>query len=203
MSFLGFDFETSARVANILVIAFAALGVAVGAFAYRWSNEAQAIKDASLESFQVESRTKLANLEIEASNARERAAIAEKELHEIKEKTLDRELDDNSRANLIEWLKGGTKGTIRMWSPNTPEPVRYARLLRTAIEEAGWTVTALTVASQMGSPTMGLRVWFDSSEPPATALMLQNALNSAGLPTQLVRTSNARNGEIVLAVGFK
>jgi hypothetical protein len=203
MSFLGLDFETSARLANIAVIVLAALGVAVGAYAYRWSNEAQAIKDAAFESFQQEARTKLANLEIEASNARERAAIAEKELLEIKEKTKDRELDGATRSNLIDWLKGGAKSTIRMWAPNAPEPVAYARHLRAAVEEAGWTVSALTVAPQLGSPSVGLKIWFDSDEPPPAAQELLNALNSAGLSAQPVRTANARNGEIVLAVGFK
>jgi hypothetical protein len=179
-------------------VGFTVLAALAGLVTWYWGNRAAVEHDERTQRMEQTislSNERAARLELEASSAR-------LELEKIKEKTKDRELDNDTRANLVDWLTGGAKGTIRMWAPNSPEPVQYARQLRAAVEEAGWKVTALTVAPQAGLTT-GLKIWFDEADAPAAALLLLNALNSAGLPAQLVRTANASGGEIVLAVGFK
>lgn len=229
MSFLGLDFETSARYANMLVIALAALGTLVGAFAYRWSNEAQAIKDAALETFQTNSREAVANLELESNKQRERAAKAEElaskastiaseantrtfeqqeraakaeaRVLELEQKNEPRRIPSEQFDRLVAALGASpVKGPVTLaWVIGSPEAVAYGNRFKQALEAAGWTVPGTTIMADVTGVGMAIVVRSVATAPPH-ATTLQQVLKSVGLVVDGVEREWVAEGTVQLLI---
>lgn len=90
---------------------------------------------------------KTADLAIEASAQRERAAKAESELLALKERLAPRAFTPRARAALVANLTSGPKLPVNMRVPVTAgsEAHEYAHTLRSILSDAGWDVSEVVL----------------------------------------------------------
>jgi hypothetical protein len=122
-------------------------------------------------------------VEIELGLQQERAAAAEKELLELKERIKGRELTPSQKGSLSRALRDGTKGTITVSCSNvTSEPCTFATQLVDALHESGWSVTFKTNVMIMGPPGGSpLLIQIQNKDRvPRRASALQKALQLVG-----------------------
>jgi len=197
MTFLGLDVETSARYANMALVVLGAIAALLGAFAYRWNDEAQETKDAELRLFQDESRTKVANLEIEASNARTRAALAERQLLDVKNKLADRVLTREQLARITNTVRPFA-GVVYQLSTfrGDRETAALSGQIENAIGPAGWALHADSQGGLLGTATgivvIGNREGTERDRNAAEELA--KALSAEGLEARSIVAGGIRIG---------
>jgi hypothetical protein len=138
----------------------------------------------------------------------ERTANADKAFPEPPERARPRTLDASARATLLDSLsRVHPEGPleIRFVSAGTTEPAAFARALANVIEEARWTLTESDSGGPaFGTPPVGLLVQIpEIGDVPPRALILQEALNRAGMGARIERVSTVKDGGVELMVGLK
>jgi hypothetical protein len=178
-----------------------AVGLTVGAalaglVAWWFSNEASA-----------ESTARTRALELRVSEQQERAAIAERSLLELQERSRPRTIDADARATIVEFLDFGTHlapVSVEFVSGSVAEPHDFAIALTEAIRAANWTVANISGEQFPSSPPRGLVIRIsDVGGVEEQATQLQDALARAGLDPRLVKDRDVKVGEIRLRVGLK
>lgn len=151
--------------------------------------------------------TELAKAQTSLRQYQERTASTDKALPQPEERARPRTLDASARASLLDSLRGvHPEGPleIRFVSGSTTEPAAFARALANVIEEAGWTLTGDNGGPAFGTPPVGLLVWIpEKGDVPPRALILQEALNRAGMGARIERVSTVKDGGVELMVGLK
>jgi hypothetical protein len=144
-----------------------------------------ATKDAEIKRLDnngIDAKAAQQRVEIDLGKQQERAAKAEKDLLELKEKVKDRHLTTEQSKNLVAFLSPYTKGTITVGClGGTPEPCSFADELIAALKASNWTVTMTGRGTMIvGGTPVGLIIQVPSSNA-AYAGLLQTALTHIGL----------------------
>jgi hypothetical protein len=148
-------------------------------------------------------RGKVATVEGDAAKQLERAAIAERELLELRLKVADRTLAPDQRTQLIAALSDGPKGHVDLFcESSTQEPCKFANELLAALNDAGWETS---LSSFVGAPIppnrFGLVIKvLNISHAPVRAGALQKALDAIGYETPAIAESGLSADELNLYV---
>lgn len=136
-----------------------------------------------------------------------RAAAAEKELLELKERARPRTLDEAARAEIIAALPVGTHLPIAIHfvSGSTREPRDFAAALRDVLTQGGWNVVTFDGGPAIGTPPDGilLQIAEGAEADREAAEGLQFSLRKGGLAPRIVLRTDRKPGTIVLLVGLK
>lgn len=155
----------------------------------------------------VRMETDLTNAQRQLAEQQARAATAERDLLELKERARPRTVDPDARAAIRQFLSIGphdTPVTIEFVSGSTSEPYSLAKQLAEILESTGWKVAALDGGPALGNPPSGLIVRIsDTGGVEEQAIALQHALNRGGLECRLAKDRRVKDGQIVLLVGLK
>jgi len=148
----------------------------------------------------------VAILQKDASEQQERAATAEKDLLELREKIKDRHLSDKQKTDLIAALKAGPKGSLILEClGGPPEICSFADEISHVLTSAGWTIKEFRRGVLMiGGTVTGFSVKVRSVEKqPQRAGFLQKTLVNAGLPTQGELMPGMAEDDVILIIGNK
>ena len=146
-------------------------------------------------------------LELAVGQQTERAAKAEKDLFELKERARPRSLDTQAKTILLERLSIGQHAApvlVEYVGGSTNEPSGLAQQLHDTLKEAGWPVSGLTGGPMFGNPPSGLVVRIsDVGGVDEQAGALMASLEAAGFACKLGKARNFKPGTISLLVGLK
>lgn len=135
-------------------------------------------------------------LELEAGRQRERAARAEHELVELRQRIVPRRLSVEQRTVIVETARQSvaTLGVVRL---GDAEAKVFATDLITSLQEAGWHVAVFEVGV-MSPPTYGLIYSGPTAPIPPEIVALLTALRKVGLNVATVAGARPQ-----LIVGLK
>ena len=146
----------------------------------------------------------VAILQKDASGQQERAAKAERDLLELKEKIKDRHMNSDQRAELIKILSAGPKGVVSLRCVlSDRESCLFAREIKEALIEAGWSVGDIGQGLYEGNPVglfVHIRNW---DRIPARADTLGKALLAIGMKANISRIDLFDDDSLELLVGGK
>jgi hypothetical protein len=193
---------------QILPIVFVALTVLTGAGKF-WTDriikgrQAQQLADA---------KTSAARVQDDLATQQQRAAKAEKELSEIKERFQPRTLTENQKNNIFglarayssiakEARKKRGEFVMIIHPRGDPEATEYASMITHLFFEAGWPVQIEDMPFPVHTTGISLLV-SDPSNPPTLLRPLQTIFEQAGIPVT-VRKEQHLDKKIFMQVGSK
>jgi hypothetical protein len=145
----------------------------------------------------------VARLQIVVANAETKRAEAERALLELQERVNPRHLTSEQVVALINFLKERPKGYVKLVClEGSAEPCAFAIELSKVLNLAGWDVKVTSSASW--GVKVGLILHTIADVAPERAVVLRDALNSIGFPTELqVAAGGASDEDVALIVGHK
>jgi hypothetical protein len=145
-----------------------------------------------------------AKLELDAATQRQRAAIAERQLLQVRESLAARVLTRAEMKALTRALADGATGTIEIrLSDNSREVAAFGLQITEALTASGWSVNGPLVWYS-NEPFTGLVILIrDSDHAPIRAKTLQDALTSADIPSAARSVASLNADEVLLVVGPK
>ena len=161
----------------------------------------------NLENANLTLRGQIATLETGASQQKERAANAEKELIQLKQKLKWRTITPEQRAELIRLLspvpKNGTTVLSVSSGMGDAESDAFGNQIADVLKASGFTVSRGSAVWTGGNP-IGFRMAIHSAEAvPVYAAPIQRAFDKAGLPLDGMEKADVKEGEIQIIVGIK
>lgn len=149
--------------------------------------------------------TRAREMDLRISEQQERAATAERQLIEVRNKLAPRVLAPEQQERITAAIAPHSGITFSVFTfPGDAEPAALARTLAAAIESAGWTIRPVS-GGLLGSAT-GIVVGVRRGGTPkdfAARDALVAALNSEGLEARAAVSGQIPDGEIKLQVARK
>ena len=149
----------------------------------------------------------LGNLKFAVASQQERAAIAEKELLEVKARTAPRRLTEGQRVTLRTELQASPKGRIVILSmTDSPETHRYAMDFEEVLKQVGWDCRMQPILRlSEGQPPTGVILAMENPlAVPDWVNPLAHALKKAGVKMEAQTVPQlVDNAPISLVVGYK
>lgn len=166
--------------------------------------DAKAEAGVKIENARAEAAREIGKVQVEVAAQQERAAKAERALLELQERLRPRTLTPEQRAQLVELLRRGPKGTISLSCPvNDIEAHGFATLLEGVLEDAGWNPGEVVFAA-LKNPPVGVRIiQRNGGAAIPSAQALADALIAVGVTIDLRFDPNLSEGDLRVIVGTK
>jgi hypothetical protein len=163
-------------------------------------------KVAGLETDAANAKSAQQRVEIDLRKQEERAAKAEKDLLELKEKIKWRHIDLGQRKKLVAALTSvPIKGIVDIISvAGDAEGFAFAGEIDSILKESGWTTTGVSQGIFGPSNPRGIELRVqDVRRAPAYAGFLQQKLTDAGISLVAGQNPTVAEGSVVLVIGTK
>jgi len=133
----------------------------------------------------------------------ERAAMAERELLQLRQSLKDRSISLDQRQKLINSLKNAPRGPVEIWwLTGESDSYSLALQIQATFEAAGWAKPPERLA--VGGSGVGLFIaMHDTSKPPTHAVAIQQAFNSVGITLTGLGNSEVPAGMVQIYIGQK
>jgi hypothetical protein len=144
-------------------------------------------------------------VQIELARQEEKAAIAEKQLAELKEALRPRSLTEGQHAALVELLSGDPKGPVIVECVlGDGEGKAFATQIAAAMKEAGWTDGGVDEVSYMNGDPEGLEIAVSKADSaPAYIAHIRSAFRLVGIPMEGIADAGIAEGVVRIIVGHK
>ena len=183
--------EWWSSVFNGSVVVLTGLLALVGFFAWKYSSDLAALKDAELVRFKLESSERTKTIEVALEAQRERAANAERALIELQEKLKPRILTDEQRNSLIKDLTAfkGQRLEITEYK-QSGEAWALSSQIQSALVLANWEVS-ITGETRGSVEQKGVLIMVDLGEKNVAAAALTAALRKVDITTAFLANDGA------------
>jgi hypothetical protein len=165
--------------------------------------QAETGKVAGLQKDAADAKAAQQTVETELAKQRERTAIAERALLQLKESLKDRTILPDQRQTLLRLLTNAPKGRVQIWwVAGESDAYPLALQIQGILKECGW--SEVTEHMAVGTTGVGFFIAIHNGEPaPAHAGLLQHAFISVGIALTALAEPDTPVGAVRIYIGRK